>query len=145
VADSAPATHKTLCCLSGCFEAVTQRIVITPLQAAFLTLALASLDQVFQTTRPLCRGFSAFGATAFALFTQLVLALPGDCQTCEFVLNRSSHFKTLTTSILIFLFRPRVTPAHSKINYISDCVKGPGPDSPGPVPKRIPRLGAGVA
>ena len=54
--------------LSSGLEAITERVVIAPLETAFLTLALPGFDQVLQTARSLRRGFPAFGATALALF-----------------------------------------------------------------------------
>lgn len=100
--------------LSSSLQAVAKRIVVAPLEAAFLALSFPSLYQVLQTTGSLGRRFTTFGAAAFTLLAQLVLSLARDWHFREFVLNRSSHFSTCTMSIFVPQFRPHMASPHSK-------------------------------
>ena len=86
---------------------VAQRIEIAPLQPAFDALTFARLDQVLEASRALDGWLTAFGAAFIALHSQLVLALAGDWQLGEFVLNSFSHvFPCLKLASVLFDFAP---------------------------------------
>ena len=77
--------------LSGRFESITQRIVIPPLKSALFALPFASLDQMLQAARSLYGRFATFRTTFLSLHAQLVLALPGNRQVRELILDPLSH------------------------------------------------------
>lgn len=75
-------------------EAVAQRVVVAPFEAALLALALSRLDQVFQAARSLGCGLAALRAATLTLHSKLVLSLARNRQVSEFIFDRSSHFPT---------------------------------------------------
>jgi hypothetical protein len=105
--------------LSSRFKAVAERVVIPALQTSFFALALSGFDQVLQTPRTLGRRFSTFCASSLALFSQLVLSLPRNRQTREFILYRSSHFSISTKSIIVHSF-DRSEPSYTQ-NKLQWC------------------------
>ena len=80
-------------------QAITERIVITAFQAAFLPLPFAGFDQVLEAARPLGRRLAAFRAPPRALHPQLIFPLPRDRQVRELIMNRSSHSITYTKTV----------------------------------------------
>jgi hypothetical protein len=72
-------------------QLVAQRSVITPLQASLFALTFTGFDQVLQTARPFGGRLATLGAAFVPLHAQLVLALPGNRQLRELVLNARSH------------------------------------------------------
>jgi hypothetical protein len=73
------------------FELVAERAVIAALEPAFGPLPFPRSDEMFQASRSLGGRLAAFGAPAIALHAQLVLALPGNRQVRELILDPLSH------------------------------------------------------
>jgi hypothetical protein len=72
-------------------EFVTQGVIVAPLKAAFLSLALARFDQMLQASGSLRYWFTAFRAAAVPLHPQLVFPLPRNRQVGELIDNSVSH------------------------------------------------------
>jgi hypothetical protein len=70
---------------------VTEGAVVTAFEAAFLALTFASFYQMFQTTRALNRGFTAFRAPLVSLHAQLIFSLARNRQKRELVFDAFSH------------------------------------------------------
>lgn len=66
---------KKLAGLGGSLEPITEGIVVTTLEPAFLALAFARFYQVLQAPRALLGRSATFGAPVVSLHTQLILAL----------------------------------------------------------------------
>ena len=68
-------------------EFVAEGAVVAADESTFFALAFAGFDEVLQATGAHNGFFAAFGAALVALHPELVFALPGNWQVCEFVLN----------------------------------------------------------
>src|SRR2546423_11252224 len=71
---------------------VAERSVVAAFETAFLSLALAGLDQVSQTPRPQSRGFAALRAAFVSLHPELIFSLPGYRQCRELIFDARSHW-----------------------------------------------------
>ena len=76
---------------SNRLQFVAESAVVTAFQAALFTLAFAGFYQVFQTTRPLDRLFTALRAPLVPLHPQLIFSLTRNSQIRELVFNAFSH------------------------------------------------------
>jgi len=70
---------------------VAQGIEIAAFETPLFPLSFPSFHQMLQTTRPLGRGLSAFGALPVSFHAQLILALTRDSEARKLVLNPISH------------------------------------------------------
>jgi hypothetical protein len=70
---------------------IAQRIVVTSLEAAFLSLPFSGDDQVFQAAGALSGRLAAFRAPFVALSPHLVFSLARDRQMRELVDNKVGH------------------------------------------------------
>jgi hypothetical protein len=71
---------------------VAKGAVVTAFESAFLALAFAGFDQVFQTSRSLNRLLAALRAPFVPLHAQLIFSLARNSQSRELVFNAFSHF-----------------------------------------------------
>ena len=75
-------------------QPVAQRVVVTALEAQFLSLPLAGLDHVVQTHQPSDDRFAADDASLIPAHPQLIPPLPGNLKLCELILNGLSHYSS---------------------------------------------------
>jgi hypothetical protein len=81
-------------CNNTGLQFVAQRIVVTSLQAAFLSLPFPGDNQVFEAAGALSGRLAAFRAAFVALSPHLVFSLPRNRQMRELVDNKVVHDKT---------------------------------------------------